>query len=72
MSSLPVQLLGREQKKKGTISLNSSLSALELTELPELENGFSGFFLSSAMLHKYFIHQYIGKKLGQYSRCFMV
>ena len=56
------------KKQERAISVTSSLSPLELTELSELENGFSGFFLSSVMLHEYFILQYAGETLAQYSR----
>lgn len=54
--------------QKRAISLTSSLSLPELTELSELENGFVAFFLSSVMLHDYFILQYAREKLAQYSR----
>lgn len=47
MPLLRVQLLGREKQKskKSAISLTSSLSPPELTELSELENGLVAFFL---------------------------
>lgn len=54
--------------QKRAISLTSSLSLPELTELSELKMVSWLFFLSSVMLHEYFILQYAREKLAQYSR----
>lgn len=56
------------EMQKRAISLTSSLSLPELTELSELENGLVAFFLGSVKLHEYFILQYAREKLAQYSR----